>query len=439
MNAIASIASKQDEPVFCLLLDLLYSMKHRCGQNKIVILTDKGEAKADSLKEMQEKSIEGSKGIAFSYSNESKATILDGALLNQEELPMPNAENLREFVSKANGGYAIALNETDSFLAFRDFLGLKPIWFGSNPRFNAFASEPNALKKLNITFPEPLPPGHAVQLNEKAISAQKIFDLNDFLKTVPAKTSFEQLLDSFNESISLSTSGLKRAGVLFSGGVDSSAIAKAVSEKVKNVSLYTVGMQGSPDVKEAEKTSQELGLKLHLRIVEKSELKDFALAALKTLCFFDEMQLTIAVPEFIACAEAKKHGEKILFSGQGSDELFCGYSSFKQTLAEKGLKGVETEIHSMLQQMWSRNFYRDEAIASRHFLDLSAPFLERGFLRSALAFPAKEKILSPKDELRKHPIRKIAQALGLSSAAYLRQKKAIQYGSGIGKEIVKLF
>ncbi len=346
---------------------------------------------------------------------------------------------VKEFMRKAIGEYAIAFLYRGKLYAFRDPIGVKPLWFGSNESVHAFASEPSALMKIDIQFPQPLLPGHLLKVSRKGLKPSKIFDLNDFRKTVPKKHSMDALAKEFACTIKLQTSGLNKAAVLFSGGVDSSLVAKAVSDEIEGVELFVAGTPESNDISFAEKVAPELGLQLHKIYLDEKKIESLAFRAMKALSFFDEMQLGIGIPE-LACSDAiAENGFKAVFSGQGSDEIFAGYANYAKVLSEKGFPAVEGEIWFSLSRLWSRNFFRDDAMVSANSLELRVPFVSTNFLREAMAFPAKEKILTPDDKLRKHPVRALAAKYGLPEFVALRPKKAMQYGSGVQKIVSRLF
>ncbi|MBN2127441.1 MAG: asparagine synthetase B [Candidatus Diapherotrites archaeon] len=444
MASVSFIYSKKN-PVKMHLIDFLYSQKHR-GLD-FFELNGKEKINSNNLKGLNEKDFSCSEGIAFNcFKNEfeensfliKKGIYLTGKIFNSEALnklekiDFNNLIELNEFVSIARGEYAVAFNSGNKFFFFNDFLGAKPLWFGETSNFFAVASEPRALRKLDISFPLMLPAGHLLEFSEGKFELKKLFNFED-LKKIKSKTSFPELVSSFNDSIELRTKGVSKAGIFFSGGIDSSLIAKAVSDKVKKTVLFSVGIKGSQDLIYAKKSAKEMNLDLELIEVKEKDLKLKVIETLKALYFFDEMQLQIGLPEFILAENVSDKGFKTIFNGQGSDELFCGYSEFKSALQNKGYLGVQEQIYYFLDVMHARNFYREEMISSKFNLNFNAPLLDLEFVKKAVAFSAEKKIYSISDELRKHPIRELGKEFGVSKTAIERKKKAIQYGTGLNK------
>ncbi len=472
MCSIAGVFSKKGEDVYPVLLDMVLMQAHR-GSDGFGIAVGKQLVKSSNKKVLQESFLKGSHGIAHSllsvtghgvqpFSSCDKKSFLchNGQLYNYLELNQKLSRHsfesdsdsetilhfleehnfdFKKFMRVARGSFSVALSRGEKLFAFRDPLGIKPLWFGENDSFFAFASEPIALRKWNIEFPLPLLPGHVLEVSKSGFKPKKVFSVSDLKKSIPKKSSFEELFSSFKESVFLRSQNLLKAGVLFSGGVDSSVVAAALNQNLKNVGLFSCGVEESDDLVQAEKVAGELGMDFFPRVVQKDEIPLMSLKVLKTLGFFDEMQLGIALPLYGACEEAKMKGFRVVFSGQGSDELFAGYSYFQKFLLQKGFSGVTDGMWSGLEGLWSRNLFRDDLISMHHSLELRLPFLDTDFLRHSMAVLPQEKITSPTDSLRKHPVRLIAKRLGVPSIAVNRPKKAMQYGSGFAREIARLF
>ncbi len=477
MCSITGIISRQGKDVYLPLLDLLNNQRHR-GSDSFGISIGNETNKVEKIKSLADKFLAGSIGLAHGRlavtghgfqpleSCDSKISLIhNGEIYNFKDLSqnlsshnfktstdseaivhfleeamkrMPVEKAVQAFMQQANGSYSVAFKYNGKLYAFRDPIGIKPLWFGSSQEFFAFASEPQVLKILDIYFPQPLLPGHLLIASNSGISTQKIYSTADFISSKFPNSSVEQLKSAFISAVSTRSENVKKAGIFFSGGIDSSLVAKVASEFIPEICLYTVGLKDSNDIKASELIAKELGLKLKTKIIDKDEILPFTVKTLKCLNIFDRMQLDVGLPLYIASSLAAKDNCRVVFSGQGSDEIFCGYSSYKGILKEHGYSGVEKEISSSLENMWSRNLYRDEIITMQHSLELRLPFLDLNFLRHVLAIKPEYKISSPTDNLRKHALREMATMLNMPKQLQTMQKKAIQYGSGLSKELDKI-
>ncbi|PIN99054.1 MAG: hypothetical protein COT90_01420 [Candidatus Diapherotrites archaeon CG10_big_fil_rev_8_21_14_0_10_31_34] len=464
MCSVSGVISKNNEDVFNHLMELLFDLKHR-GNAFFGVSVQGKTIHSKTIFSLRNNFIKGSIGLAHSLRpvrgfhvqpiDFSDGTIIfNGEIYNFFEFSDSESDSLfikefferelknnsiekavNKFMNNANGEYSIAIYFKKKIYVFRDLFGIKPVWFGENDSFIAFSSEPKPLKKMNINYPLPLLPGNLLILSQKGIEIKKVFSFDEMKKKCIKKASFLDLKKSFFESVFLRTRNTDKAAVLFSGGVDSTVIAKAVSSMIPETELFSVGMQDSHDLNSAARASDELGLKLHTRVLEKDELKDLSLKCLSLLSFFDEMQLHLAVPEYAVCELVKKKGFSTIFSGQGSDEIFGGYHSYTKFSLNK----VQNEIWHSIFNLWSRNLYREDLISMNFYLEHRIPFLDKDLICTSMRIPVNQKIFSSKDNLRKRVLRKLALDLGISEEIALKPKKALQYGSGVSKHISKFF
>jgi len=78
------------------------------------------------------------------------------------------------------------------------------------------------------------------------------------------------------------------------------------------------------------------------------------------------------------------------------------------------------------------------SITSEFGVHVIQPFLSKKFIEFAKKIPLDEKIHGPDDLIRKHIIRKLALSIGIPTYSALKRKKALQYGSLIHKNLMKI-
>jgi len=343
-------------------------------------------------------------------------------------------EIVKEFYSIARGEFAVALILDDKLYAFRDILGKEPLWFGCINKGFALASEPQALQKINASCLHPIIPGHLIEFSGKKVNIFQIISREEVLKQ-SSSADLKQMQKLLEESVFLRTRDITKAGLFFSGGIDSALLALTLKPLVPHLRLYTAGMENSKDVEEAGQVADSLGIQISIFEINNQEISYYADLTKDVLGFSNQLQLEIGIPEFIAAKEASKDNQQVVFSGQGADELFAGYAHFCTVLKEKGYTGVEESVINHCKQIWARNLYRDDIVSMHHSLELRVPYLDTYFVKSAISIPAKEKILNPEDRIRKHALRKLAFEMGIDRELSMKPKKAIQYSSGISKAL----
>lgn len=210
-------------------------------------------------------------------------------------------------------------------------------------------------------------------------------------------------------------------GVLFSGGLDSTVIARLASERC-HVCLYTMGMPGSHDIAVGRETADELGLDWK-GIVLTGERLWLSLPHLASVLGTESpLVLSFEMPLYAVAQEAT---ESLLVSGQGADELFGGYARY----ARMGEEELSASLAKDLEGLRTVGAGREVELA-RHFgKTIRHPFLHDGVVRLAKGLPLNERI---RDGERKKVLRDVAALLELREVA-TRPKKAAQYGSGVMK------
>jgi len=209
--------------------------------------------------------------------------------------------------------------------------------------------------------------------------------------------------------------------VAFSGGLDSGLVAAIAKEYARSVTLYTSGKDNSYDVVMAQEMSERLGLPwLHIPLNE-----DNIEARLREMISItgtsSPLTLSFELPLFFVCRTVR---EKYVLSGQGSDELFAGYSKYIG-LSEEELDRMRK---ADLGKLISSTVPHETKVADHFGRKILYPYLDSLVTMQVNAMDLKE--LMPKDQdHRKMLLRQVATNLGYPFIAE-KKKKAAQYGSG---------
>ena len=214
-----------------------------------------------------------------------------------------------------------------------------------------------------------------------------------------------------------------KIALALSGGLDSSVIAKILKNSKIKFTSYTADF-GGPDSAVASKLAKELGL-THKLIDFTGNPEALVKQAVQITKSTNPVQISVALPMVLLAEAAANDGNKILFSGLGSDEFLCGYGSHTKAL-EKSYAAVHSECLNRLKLV-KMDIKRDSAICKYFGIKPALPFMDKKVVDTALAIPPKYKISATE---KKIILRKIAKELGLPEYVYNRPKKAAQYGSG---------
>ena len=244
-----------------------------------------------------------------------------------------------------------------------------------------------------------------------------------------------QLLDEIVNSIK--TTVLDNSiGVAFSGGVDSTLIAKLLHDNGYDIHLLTIGFPDSHDINFAKEVNEILKFKhdiLEIDLDSFQEVTEQVNAIIKT----DNLSWNEnSIAFYYVSKLAKKLGISTVVTANGIDELFCGYNAYREAI---GI-GVDQVMNVMNQKLDNEKkmMVAVNNVTSLFDVKILQPLLHEDFISYAKTIPISEKIIDPNDLQRKHAIRKLAASCGVPEISAYNQKKALQYGSKIHKQLLKL-
>jgi len=244
----------------------------------------------------------------------------------------------------------------------------------------------------------------------------------------------KQLLDEMQNAVKETVSD-KKVGVAFSGGVDSTLLAKLVKDMEHDIHLLTIGFQDSHDINFAKEVNQILNFPHSISEIDPEKFKEVSQKINQTIKSDNLSWNENSIAFYYVAELAQKNGLKTVVTANGIDELFCGYNSYREAI-EKG----EDEVVKMMNDKLKNEgemMVAINAVTAEFGVTMIQPFLLPNFIEYAKKIPVSEKIHGPDDLQRKHPIRELAMDYGVPEVAAQKQKKALQYGSQIHKSLLK--
>lgn len=235
-------------------------------------------------------------------------------------------------------------------------------------------------------------------------------------------------------------SNIENPGLLFSGGLDSSILAALLSSLCTSpVSLLVSGTESSKDVNAARAAAAILELPIEIRVFTIEELEKMLPKILAAVKNIDVLQVSLAIPLFFASKKAKELGISTLLTGQGADELFGGYARFEKLINRQGQEATITEMKKAFNELMTTTLPCQQAVANHNNIQLAMPYLDSEVVSFASNLPLDNKIrISKNGVIRKHILRELAKNMGLPSEIIHAPKRALQYGSGTSRLLVKL-
>ncbi len=139
--------------------------------------------------------------------------------------------------------------------------------------------------------------------------------------------ALERLRELFDESVALRRVAEVPLGAFLSGGVDSGAVVAAMAlQSERPVKTFSIGFEEAPfnELEAARRVARKYRTEHHDIVVKPDSVE----LVEKIVSFLDEpFADTSVIPMYIVSRFAREHA-KVVLSGDGGDEIFCGYDSF---------------------------------------------------------------------------------------------------------------
>lgn len=319
-----------------------------------------------------------------------------------------------------NGMFAFVIYDNGKIFAARDRIGIKPLYIAKHNDKIIFASELKCLwfaDEINE-----FPPGsfytseNGFQTYYKLPYPRDIhFDIDTII------TNIQNLLD---KAVQIRLISDVPVGVFLSGGLDSSIVAAIMKKYLPELHSFTVGVEGSEDIISARKVANYLGTIHHEYIYTETEMLQYLPDVIYHLELYDAPLVRSAVPNYFVSRLAKGI-VKVLLSGEGADEIFCGYEYLKKINTDDELKSESYRITNSLQ---NTNLQRTDRITMSHSIEARVPFLD--FKVIDFVFSISSSIKNPNFKNTEKWILRKAFENYLPSEIIWRKKQKFSEGAG---------
>jgi asparagine synthase (glutamine-hydrolysing) len=347
---------------------------------------------------------------------------------------------VQSVVKLINGMYVLAVTDGEEIVIARDPMGIKPIYYVEKERCVYFCSEKKGLYDIDDTFKR-IPPGMILQVNKAGVSLQQGVQIErpqiDVTDRDAAVTLYKNALTEAVER-TLRDLGTDKVGMIFSGGVDSVLIAKLTADLGGNITCYCVGKEDSDDVQNARRVARDLGLDLRVVHIDKALVEKLLPEIIESIEMEGLLQVEVAVPMYLAALAAAEDGIKVMFTGQGADELFAGYWWYNDVVKEDGYLKLHTKMWEDIDLAYDDTLEREDKVTMAHSVELRVPYLDRNVVQCAMRISPRLKLKDSNDSIRKWIHRDVAALIGVPDYIAYRVKTMAQSGSGIHNMIQEM-
>ena len=236
------------------------------------------------------------------------------------------------------------------------------------------------------------------------------------------------------ESVNTTTTTNPSVGVAFSGGIDSTLLAKICKDLGIKVTLLTIGFLHSHDLEFSKIIASKIGLSHTIYTLDEQEFYEVLSYVRQKIGCENVSHIENCIAYFYIANLARRNGMQLV--ANGCDELFCGYNEYRLVYDSGRTHIMQLMDEKIVNEVTLMN--EIETITGERGIKLKIPFLTDKFISFAKDIAIDQKIKGSNDLLRKHILRTVALSIGVPEQSAMKPKKAIQYGTMIHKKFKSL-
>ncbi len=175
---------------------------------------------------------------------------------------------------------------------------------------------------------------------------------------------------------------------ILSGGVDSTIITYLLSKRVTGLRAFTVtvgGTNGRDDLHYARMAAEAIGVPLTEVSISSNEVAHDLCDAVWAVEDDRWVQVAPAIPQIALAKVIGGAGYKVVFGGEGSDELFASYADSRMWSWEPAQ--YHAERLSLCRGLHNNNLIRGNKAMMQGTVELRAPFVDRELVDFCLNIP----------------------------------------------------
>lgn len=353
-------------------------------------------------------------------------------------------------IGKLDAVYALLHHDSASGTTrfARDRFGVKPLFWAQSPNWFIVASEAKAIdamypldRDLRILA---LVPGTFGEFDRASFTvsihpflsgdSHSFVDAPLLLSTPSYGDAALHVARRLEQAVAKRITSDREIGCLLSGGLDSSVVAALLAKELKKkgqaLHTFSVGFPDSVDLKYARVVAEHIQSVHHELVLSYTDALQRIPDVIRAIESYDTTTVRASTPMFLLCEWiAREFPHRVIFSGEGSDELFGGYLYFH--LAPNADDAHHDRLR-LLRQLWMYDVLRADRCTASNGLEFREPFLDRDLVNDVIRLP--REWLSPRDGCEKHLLRSGIETDLLPSSVLWRRKAAFSDAVSSGEK-----
>ena len=327
----------------------------------------------------------------------------------------------REFgamsVAKLRGMFALAIHDRDSgelFLA-RDRLGIKPLYYYNDSRVFVAASEIKAIFASGLADAEldrasiknyftyqfsiaphtpfahihELPPAHSLRITPGGtVRLERYWDVD-----YPQAGDYESMdegywaprfADALQDAVASHAIGDVAIGSYLSGGIDSCSVTRLLADIQPRMQTFSIGFE-NPDYDESSQyrsIAQSMDVANAELRLQDARPQGYLDDLVQCIVHLEQPQrMAVDIPHYQLSGLVREHNYKVVYTGDGADEVLAGYDCFRQDQMRLWSNGVLKRLFRPWRYMhrYTRYFPGDQMrmLLALHGRDAQRQTIER--------------------------------------------------------------
>jgi asparagine synthase (glutamine-hydrolysing) len=342
------------------------------------------------------------------------------------------ADDLPTFFSSLDGVFALIIVDEarQRLVVGRDPYGVRPLFSADTTLGLCFASE---MKAIPNGRPTAFKPGaYTVYSLDRSAPTPTVKGRYHTVPKLKVPVLADQDAAEAAVATALTVAVRKRmlterpVAALLSGGIDSSLIAALVARELRNagapvLKTFSIGFAGSEDLRYARMVAAWIGSEHHEIVATADDFFAAIPEVIRAIESYDTTTVRASVGNYlVAKAVAAMSDCKVVFNGDGSDEVFGSYIYFYAAPSDEAF---EAESARLLRDIHLYDVLRSDRSISSHGLEPRTPFLDKEFVASARAVSTRLRRPITGDRPEKWILRRAFADSGLLPNEVLWRKK----------------
>ncbi len=313
-------------------------------------------------------------------------------------------------------GFVITDTQQGTCFAARDFVGVKPLYFGETQDMLFFASERKCFLHLSVSAHE-IPPG-CYWYDGQLVRFAEIKSVPDL--HIRKKSAIKDCKRFMEDAVRKQVATDLPVAVIFSGGLDSTIILHLAEKFHSDVTAFSIGTQDSEDLEFARRFCRERDITHVVNDFYNAQIDRNIRSAIFDGEFFEPVDISDMLSMALVYSAVRANGFKVALSGDGSDEIFAGYDLFQQVNDPYALSTYR------VNNLYRTDLQRTDRSSMVNSIECRVPFLDRALVEFALSLPFDLKV---RNGVEKHVLR---EAFRSEIPGYMLDRPKIRMPEGIG-------